>query len=73
MTSNPRQDSYEERAIALLQQVVAIDAANADALPGTAVKHVKDALVVMKKRRRTAVRAAAVANARRTQVHEYRE
>lgn len=54
MTShqNPRQDRTEERAIALLEQVLDIDRTQRDALPGTAVKLVKQAVVVMKKRRR---------------------
>ena len=47
-----RKDVDEERAIALLQQVVEMDRADRDALPGSAVKHVKAALVIMKKRRR---------------------
>lgn len=47
-----RQDVHEERAIALLREVVAIDSSNRDALPGSAVKHVKAALTIMRKRRK---------------------
>lgn len=48
-----RKDRDEERAIALLRQVIDIDRADRDALPGSAVAHVKAALRVMRKRRRT--------------------
>lgn len=47
-----RKDINEERAIQLLSQVVAISEADRDALPGSAVKHVKEAITIMKKRRR---------------------
>lgn len=48
-----RKDEDEERAIAILQQVIDIDKRDRDALPGSAVKHVKAAQIIMKKRRRT--------------------
>lgn len=48
-----RKDGAEEFAIALLQQIIDIDRRDHDALPGSAVKHVKDAQRIMKKRRRT--------------------
>jgi hypothetical protein len=51
MHPNPRQDRHEERAIALLQQVLEIDRAGRDALPGSVVKLVKQAVTIMKKRR----------------------
>ena len=47
-----RKDQAEEQAIALLERVVAMSDADRDALPGSAVKHVKAALVIMRKRRR---------------------
>lgn len=46
-----RQDEKEERAIKMLEAVVQIDRENRDALPGSAVKHVKAALTIMRKRR----------------------
>jgi hypothetical protein len=48
-----RKDTAEELAIQLLLQVVAISVADRDALPGSAVKHVKAAITIMKKRRRS--------------------
>lgn len=42
----------EERAIALLSQVIEISNQDRDALPGSAVKKVKEALTIMRKRRR---------------------
>jgi hypothetical protein len=47
-----RKDRDEEWAIALLEQIVARDRQDRDALSGQAVDHVKRALVVLKKRRR---------------------
>ena len=47
-----RKDQAEEQAIALLQRVVAMSEADRDALPGSAVKHVKLAIAIMRKRRR---------------------
>ncbi len=47
-----RKDKAEEQAIALLQRVVAMSEADRDALPGSAVKHVKLALAIMRKRRK---------------------
>jgi len=47
-----RKDRDEEWAIALLQQIVARDRQDRDALSGQAVDHVKRALVILKKRRR---------------------
>ena len=43
-----RKDKAEEQAIALLQRVVAMSEADRDALPGSAVKHVKLAIAIMK-------------------------
>jgi hypothetical protein len=47
-----RRDEYEELAIVLLQQVIDINEADRDALPVSAVKKVKQAQAIMKKRRR---------------------
>jgi len=47
-----RKDTAEEQAIVLLQRVVALSEADRDALPGSAVKHVKLALGIMRKRRK---------------------
>jgi len=47
-----RKDTAEEQAIVLLQRVVAMSEADRDALPGSAVRHVKLAIAIMKKRRR---------------------
>ena len=47
-----RKDNAEEQAIALLQRVVAMSEADRDALSGSAVKHVKLAIAIMRKRRR---------------------
>jgi hypothetical protein len=47
-----RKDKAEEQAIALLERVVAMSEADRDALPGSAVKHVKLAIAIMRKRRR---------------------
>lgn len=47
-----RKDGAEEKAIAILQQVIDIDRRDRDALPGSAVKLVKQAQTIMKKRRR---------------------
>jgi hypothetical protein len=47
-----RKDTAEEQAIALLERVVALSEADRDALPGSAVKHVKAALTIMRKRRK---------------------
>ena len=47
-----RKDKPEEQAITLLERVVAMSEADRDALPGSAVKHVKAALVIMRKRRK---------------------
>jgi hypothetical protein len=46
-----RQDTHEEQAIALLQILIDVDRVNRDALPGSAMKHVKAAQTIMKKRR----------------------
>jgi hypothetical protein len=46
------EDKAEEQAIALLQRVVAMSEADRDALPGSAVRHVKLAIAIMRKRRR---------------------
>lgn len=47
MKENP-----ERRVIELLQQIIDMDKADRDALPGTVVKKVKDAQIILKKRRR---------------------
>lgn len=47
-----RKDRDEEWAIRLLEQIVERDRADRDALPGSAVSHVKAALRIMRKRRR---------------------
>lgn len=47
-----RKDEYEELAIVLLQQIIEIDKADRDALPGSVVKLVRRAQTIMKKRRR---------------------
>ena len=47
-----RKDKAEEQAIPLLQRVVAMSEADRDALPGSAVRHVKLAIAIMRKRRR---------------------
>jgi N-acetylmuramic acid 6-phosphate (MurNAc-6-P) etherase len=46
-----RQDVHEERAIKILEQIMDIERSNRDALPGSAVKHVKEAITILKKRR----------------------
>lgn len=45
-------DGAEEWAIHRLQEIVALDRRDRDALPGSAVKHVKAALTILRKRRR---------------------
>ena len=50
-----RKDTAEEQAIALLERVVALSEADRDALPGSAVKHVKLALGIMRKRHKQQV------------------
>ena len=47
-----RKDKAEEQAIVLMERVVAVSEADRDALPGSAVKHVKLAIAIMRKRRR---------------------
>lgn len=47
-----RKDRDEEWAARLLQQIVERDRADRDALPGSAVKHVKAALTIIRKRRK---------------------
>ena len=47
-----RKDTAEEQAIALLERVIALSEADRDALPGSAVKHVKLAIGIMRKRRK---------------------
>ena len=46
-----RSDLHEEWAIAYLQKVVDLSISERDALPGSVVDHVKDAIIIMKKRR----------------------
>ena len=57
-----RKDKAEEQAIALLERVVAMSEADRDALPGSAVKHVKLAIAIMRKRRRQQAPGARRAN-----------
>ena len=47
-----RQDKHEEWAIAMLESVLAVDRENRDALPGSAVRLIKAAVTIMKKRRK---------------------
>lgn len=46
-----RQDVHEEWAIRWLQAMVDLDRVNRDALPGSAVKKIKEALLILKRRR----------------------
>lgn len=46
-----RYDIHEELAIAVLRKLVELDKNNPDALPGSAMKHIKDALTILRKRR----------------------
>lgn len=48
-----RKDGAEEWAIHRLQEIVDVDRRDRDALPGSAVSHVKAAIKILKKRRRT--------------------
>ena len=48
---NHRKDGAEEYVIALLSEVVAIDRRDRDALPGSVVRLVKQAITILKKRR----------------------
>jgi hypothetical protein len=48
-----RHDEAEEWAIKILSLIVTRDRMERDALPGSAVKHVKQAINIMKKRRKT--------------------
>lgn len=47
-----RKDVSEEYAIFLLNKIIQIDRQDRDALPGSAVRHVRMALIIMKKRRK---------------------
>jgi hypothetical protein len=47
-----RKDEDEERAIALLGEVLAMDTRDRDALPGSVVRLVKQARKIMQKRRK---------------------
>lgn len=47
-----RKDIYEERAIAILSQITDLDKRDRDALPGSVVKLVKQAVRILKKRRK---------------------
>ena len=47
-----RKETAEEQAIALLERVIALSESDRDALPGSAVKHVKQAIAIMRKRRK---------------------
>lgn len=48
-----RKDQCEEWAIKRLEAILELDRADRDALPGSAVKHMKAARDIMRKRRRT--------------------
>ena len=52
MIMGHRKDGAEEYAIRLLQQIIDIDRRDRDALPGSAVRHVKVAQTIMRKRRK---------------------
>ena len=47
-----RQDRHEEWAIAQLQKIVDLDRRHRDALSGSAVRKVKEAMTILKKRRK---------------------
>lgn len=49
---NHRKDVSEEYVIYLLSQIIQIDRQDRDALPGQAVRHIKMAMNIMKKRRK---------------------
>lgn len=49
-----RKDIQEEWAIAHLQRIIDLDLRDRDALPGSVVKHVKEAIVILKRRRNQA-------------------
>jgi hypothetical protein len=53
------EDKAEEQAIALLQRVVAMSEAAPDAPPGSAVRYVKLAIAIMRKRHRQEPEGAA--------------
>jgi hypothetical protein len=46
-----RKDRDEEWVIALLEQIVQLDRENRDAISGQAMRHIKRALIILKKRR----------------------
>jgi hypothetical protein len=48
-----RKDKAEERAIALLDILVEMDQEDRDALPGSAMHHIRIARGIMKKRRKS--------------------
>lgn len=50
---NPRQDKHEEWAIAHLRLILDRHQQNRDAFPGSVVKLVKRAIIIMKKRRKS--------------------
>lgn len=43
---------YENWAISSLEKIIEVSNRDRDALPGSAVKHIKEALKIMRKRRR---------------------
>jgi len=43
--------NHEERALVLLQEIIDMDRGDRDALPGSVVSKVKEAAVILKKRR----------------------
>ncbi len=45
-------ENPENRAIHYLEEVVKISIEDRDALPGSAVKHIKEALTILRKRKR---------------------
>lgn len=55
LVTNPRQDAHEEWAIAQLRRILDLHQQSRDALPGSVIKLVKQAIAIMKKRRKTNV------------------
>lgn len=50
-----RHDQVEERVICMLEEIVFIDRRSRDALSGAAVKKVKEALRILRRRRRDGI------------------
>lgn len=51
MIMTHRKDKAEEWAISKLQEIIDLDRSDSDALPGSVVRLIKQAQVIMKKRR----------------------